>query len=334
MTREVLLLREKEIRFLLDPASCLQAVEEAFTAYACGQASLPSVINLDVPENRGEIHIKSGHLHGGSHYAVKIASGFPGNSALGISPNDGMILLFDARTGALAALLLDNGFITDQRTGSAGGVAARHLSRSDLRVVAVIGCGAQARYQVESLALVRSFEEVRVFGRDPERARACADELAGKAGMPEGSRFVPVSSARDAVEGSDLVITVTSSRAPLVRAAWLAPGMHITAVGSDGPDKQELEAQVLKRADILVADSSPQCLRLGEIHHGVSTGAITEDDITAELGEITAGRKPIHRAPEQITVCDLTGVGVQDVAAARLVLARASAAGVGERITL
>jgi len=334
VARTILVLREADIRALLDEASCIAAVEHAFTAYATGGAELPAVINLEVPDHRGEIHVKAGYLHGGSVYAVKIASGFYDNPALGLSQNDGMVLVFDAVTGVPAALLLDNGFITEQRTGAAGAVAARHLSRQDARVVGVVGCGNQARYQLLSLALVRVFGEARIYGRNPEKARACADELARHPGMPPGCRVGAVGSVREAVEGADIVITVTASREPLVRAEWLRPGMHITAVGSDGPDKQELDVAVLARADLLVADSRVQCLRLGEIHHAVERGAITESRIAAELGSITAGRAPGRTTAAQITVCDLTGVGVQDVAAAAVILERAKTAGRGERIAL
>ena len=333
MTREVLLLRESEIRALLDPASCLRAVENAFTEYSAGRAELPAVINLEVPENRGEVHIKAGHLHGGSHFTVKVASGFPGNPELGIPANDGMVLVFDARTGAPAALLLDNGFITDRRTGAAGAVAALHLSRADARVVGVVGCGVQARHQLESLALVRPFSEVRVYGRRPERALACVEEMLAHPGMPPGARLRAAATVRETVEGADIVITVTSSREPLLQACWVSPGTHITAVGSDAPDKQELDPALLARADPLVADSRAQCLRLGEIHHGVAARAIPAET-AAELGEITGGLRPGRRSAGAITVCDLTGIGVQDVAAAALVLERARASGVGERIAL
>jgi ornithine cyclodeaminase len=245
-----------------------------------------------------------------------------------------MVLVFDAATGVPAALLLDNGFITDQRTGAAGAVAARHLSRQDARVVGVVGCGNQARYQLLSLALVRAFGEARIYGRNPEKARACAGELGRHPGMPPGCRVGVVGSVREAVEGADIVVTVTASREPLVRSEWLRPGMHITAVGSDGPDKQELDVAVLARADVLVADSRAQCLRLGEIHHAVERGAIAESRITAELGAITAGRAPGRTSASQITVCDLTGVGVQDVAAVTVIMERAKTAGRGERIAL
>jgi len=334
MGRTLLILREPEIRELLDPASCLQAVEQAFTAYATGGAELPPVIGLDVPESRGEIHVKAGHLRGGPNYAVKIASGFYDNPAKGLPQNDGMVLVFDALTGVPAALLLDNGFITEQRTGAAGAVAARHLARRDASVVGVIGCGGQARCQLAALALVRPFSEARIYGRRPERARACVEELGRHPGLPRGCRLVVAGSVREAVAGADIVVTVTASREPLVRAGWLSPGTHVTAVGSDGPDKQELHTDVLQRADLIVADSKAQCLRLGEIHHAVASGAIPESKIACELGEITAGLRRGRGSDGEMTVCDLTGVGVQDVAAAAVVLQRARAAGIGETLTL
>jgi ornithine cyclodeaminase/alanine dehydrogenase-like protein (mu-crystallin family) len=324
MSREVLILREPGIRARLDPRACIAAMEQAFAAYSTGKAQLPGVIHLDIQENvlsqkRGEIHIKAGYLHGGPYYAVKIVSGFPDNTKLGLPANDGMIVVFDARTGAPAAFLLDHGFITDFRTGAAGAVAAKYLARQKIATVAVIGTGGQARYQLEMLALERSFSEVRIWGRDPQKAQARADELTMSPGI-SACNFAVTESVQKAVENADLVITVTASCEPLVRAAWLKAGTTVIAVGSDGPDKQELDVDVLAQADKIVADSTAQCLRLGEIHHAVECGAITKEKIYAELGEITARLKPGRTSEEEIIVCDLTGVGVQDVAAAAVVL--------------
>lgn len=332
MSREVLILREAEIRELLDPAACIQAMQRAFTAYSSGQAELPSVIHLNVPENQGEIHIKAGHLHGGPYYAVKIVSGFPGIPPLGLPANDGMVVVFDAKTGAPAAFLLDNGYITDLRTSAAGAVAAKHLARQKLGTIAVIGTGVQARYQVEMLSLVRDFNEVRVWGRDPNKALACAEEL-GSRHRTSACNLAVSESVQRAVEGADLVFTVTASREPLLQAAWLKPGVTVIAIGSDAPEKQELDVAVLARADRVVADSVAQCLRLGEIHHAIERGAIAKDKVI-ELGEITAGLKPGRLSENEFIVCDLTGVGVQDVAAACLVLERATAAGLGDRISI
>lgn len=334
MPHEALILREPEIRALLDPAECVAAVENAFTAYATGQAELPTVINLNVPEKEGEIHVKAGHLRGGSHYAVKIASGFPGNAALGLPANDGMVLVFDAATGALAALLLDHGYITDLRTAAAGAIATKHLARKNIALVAVLGTGLQARYQPQLLARVRKFTEVRIWGRSTDKAMAVAEDLSRDRSLSAGCNFAVASNVHGAVAGADVVITVTASREPLIKAEWLARGALVIAVGSDGPDKQELDVEVLARADRIVADSVEQCLRLGEVHHAVEKGAITREDVDAELGEITAGLKPGRQSDDEIIVCDLTGVGVQDVAAAALVMQRALAGKKYERIQL
>lgn len=329
--REVLILREQEIRALLDPAACIQAMLRAFAAYASGQAQLPPVINLEIPEHGGEVHIKTGHLGGSPYYAVKMASGFYGNDSLGLPSSNGMVLVFDSRTGVPAAFLLDNGFITDLRTAAAGALAAKYCAREHIDTVAVIGSGAQARYQLKLLPLVRSFRQARLWGRNREKAAKCVLDLAGSAGQ---AKFAVADSVQAAVEGADLVITVTASHEPLVRAEWLQPGAAVIAVGSDGPDKQELDVAVLARADRIVADSLPQCLRLGEIHHAVEQGAISKERVSAELGEIAAGLKPGRENDQQLIVCDLTGVGVQDVAAASLVMQRALAAQAGEKITI
>jgi len=331
--RKTLILRETEIRSLLDPASCVDAVEKAFTAYATGKAELPNVINLNIPEHLGEIHVKAGYLHSGPYYAVKMAWGFLNNPRIGMPANDAMILVFDSHTGALAALLLDKGYITDLRTGAAGAVAAKYLARHRVDTVAIIGSGGQARYQTRLLALVRQFHEVRIWGRQAEKAAACVQDLSRDDSLSH-CKFVVSSSIRAAVDGADVVITVTASREPLVQAAWIAKGALVTALGSDGPDKQELDVDLLSRADKIVADSLEQCLRLGEIHHAVSEKAISKDKITAELGQITAGIKPGRTSEDEIIVCDLTGVGVQDVAGASVVVERALQAGIGEPFSL
>jgi ornithine cyclodeaminase/alanine dehydrogenase-like protein (mu-crystallin family) len=332
MAAPVVVLREAEIRALLDPLSCIAAVERAFSAYAAGAAELPGVIHLDVPQEKAEIHIKAGYLHGGAAYAVKLAWGFPGNPVRGLSANDGLVLVFDAKTGVPAAILFDRGYITDVRTAAAGAVAAKHLARDPIETVAVIGTGAQARLQVQLLATVRSFRSVRVWGRRREAAEHCAADLAQSDSLPPGASVSAVGTVEAAVRGADLVYTVTASRQPLVRAEWVGPGSLVVAVGSDGADKQELEIDVLAAADRVVADSLPQCRRFGEIHHAVDAGVLQESRVT-ELGRITARIAPGRQAPTERIVCDLTGVGVQDVAAATLVLERALSSGMGERIS-
>ena len=216
-------------------------------------------------------------------------------------------------------------YLTDLRTGLAGAAAARRLAPETVRTVGVIGAGAQARYQVRALPLVRDFERVLVSARDAGRTAAYAAEMAETLGLP-----VEATTPDALVRESELVITTTPARSPIVDAAWLHPGLHITAMGADLPGKQELHPEVLRRADRVVCDRREQCLAMGELQH--AAGLLEGANAPVELGELTSGRAPGRQSAEEITVCDLTGTGVQDTAIASLALARARAHGAGTPI--
>jgi ornithine cyclodeaminase/alanine dehydrogenase-like protein (mu-crystallin family) len=305
----VRVLRAADVRAALSMTACIDAVEAAFVAYSAGKAELPGVIHLDVPEAQGVIHVKAGHLHGAPAYAIKVASGFYAQEPPAI---DGLVVVFDASSGAPTAFLLDGGYLTDLRTGAAGGVAARWLAPERVETVAVIGSGIQARKQIEALRCVRDIGEVRVWGRNAERAGKAAADVGG----------VLVTSVEEAVHGANVVVTCTASTEPLVRSDQIGDGTHITAVGSDGAGKQELDPVLLQRADVLAVDSLDQCKRLGELQH-----ALDVEDRAVELGRICGGEVPGRTDESQLTICDLTGVGAQDVAAANAVLANAGNAG-------
>jgi len=313
---ELRLLSEKEIRGLLGPKEAYEAVRDAFVRLAKGEAVLPGVINLDIPGTRTEAHIKGAYLRGTRHFAVKMASGSYDNPARGLPSGGGMFLVFDATTGLPAAVLFDNGYLTDVRTGAAGALAADLLAKKTIDRVGIIGVGSQARYQLEALLGVRRPKAVVAWGRDRRKAEDYAAEMTAKHHLSVEA----VGSPEVACRGSDLVITVTPSHEPLVHANWVEPGMHITAVGADGPDKQELDVEVLRKADKVVADRLEQCLRIGEIRHAVDAGALRKEDVYGELGEIAAGMKRGRESDDEITVADLTGVGVQDAAVANRVV--------------
>ncbi len=323
---EILLLFERDIRAIAGPAEALPAVREAFAGLARGEAVLPGVINLDIPENRTEVHVKGAYLRGTPFFSVKVASGSYDNPARGLPVGSGMVLVFDATTGFPRAVLFDNGYLTELRTGAAGALAADLLAKREVARVGIVGVGSQARYQLHALLGVRTPERVIAYGRSEAKATAYAKEMEDRHGV----RVLPAKTVEQAVRGSDVVITVTPSHEPLVRLEWVLPGTHITAVGSDGPDKQELDVGVLQKADKVVADRLDQCLALGEIHHAVAAGVLRPEDVYAELGEIAAGRKKGRERDEEITVADLTGVGVQDAAVANLVLGEALRRGIGK----
>jgi ornithine cyclodeaminase len=286
---------------------------------------MPPVLHMDLPEAHGEVDVKTAFVSGLPSFALKVSPGFFDNPGLGLPSVSGMMLLLSAATGRLEALHLDNGYLSDVRTAAAGAVAARHLARHDARVAGVIGAGVQARLQMAALAKVRPLERVLVWARDGARADACADDLSERLGL----EAIAVNSAERLVLEADVVVTTTPARDPLVVADWLHPGLHITAVGSDAPAKNELHPAVLERADLLVCDARAQCARLGELHHALEQGMQLA---TTELGEITGGARPGRTSDKQITVCDLTGTGVQDTAIALLAWRRAAAQGSGVTI--
>jgi ornithine cyclodeaminase len=300
-------------------------VRDAFAGLARGEATLPAVVDLEIPQFKGEVHVKSAFLHATPYYTIKIASGFYDNPVRGLPVGNGLMLVFAADTGAPAALLLDNGFLTDLRTGAAGAVAADLLARRDVERVAVIGAGIQGRFQLEALLRVRTPRSVAVYDISEPARTAYAAEMSERTGLPVQA----VASAESAVRGADIVVTVTPSWEPYLRAEWLSPGMHVTAVGSDMPQKGELCPDALARADKVVVDSLQQCLGNGELHHAVAAGLLKAGDVTAELGAIAAGMRPGRERDDEITVADLTGVGVQDAAVAAATVAAARERGVG-----
>jgi len=327
---KVRLVTEGEIKGLIDWKEAVEAVEGSLAAFSAGKVISPEVVNLDLPQFQGEVHIKSAYIPGEDFYAIKVASGFYQNPAMGLPVGNGLMLVFEAKTGRPHGILFDNGYLTEMRTGAAGGVAAKHLARTKISIAGLIGAGSQARFQLRALMEVRQPAEIRVWSRDPAHARSFIEDM--KPACP--SEFIAVGTPAEAVGGADLVITATPSRAPLVKASWLKRGVHITAVGSDGPEKQELEPGVLAVADLIYCDSIKQCLRLGEVHHAIEKKAISRAKVSGELGEIILGKKPGRFGEAQITVADLTGLGVEDAAAAAVVYRKALSSGVGTVIDI
>jgi len=341
----IVVLTEREIRSVVAlDLQALAAIEDAFTRLADGQADVPPIVGLFVPGRRGEVDVKAAYIHGLPSLAVKIASGFFDNSLWGLPSGSGLMVVLSTRTGFPQAILLDNGYLTDVRTALAGAVAAKYLAPERVRTVGVIGAGTQGRYQARALRLVRRFERVLVYDHSPAAVDAYVSELPGLLKADDArqtSTTVGDLSRDDIVVGpadpetlvceSDVVITCTPSHQPIVRAEWLHPGLHITAIGADIPEKQELQGEVLGRANRLVCDLKTQCFARGEFYHAMTTGAIGADVPVAELGELTSGRTRGRERADEITVCALTGVGVQDTAIALLAFGRAAASRLGTR---
>jgi ornithine cyclodeaminase/alanine dehydrogenase-like protein (mu-crystallin family) len=311
----MLILNESEIRALVDADTARAAVESAFRALHRGEATLANVISLPFRDPEGVAHIKAGHLHDDAVWTVKVSADFdPGDGAP--MRHSGLMLVISAVDGTLVGVLGDNGYLTELRTGAAGALAADVLARHDVTTTAIVGAGSQARFQLEALLRVRPIERVHVASRSRERAQTFVDDVAS---LGLAARLCD--SVQEAVRGAGIVITTTPSTVPLLRAEWLDAGTHVTAVGSDEPTKQELAPDVLASASVVAVDDRRQAAAFGELHH-----AIEAEERAVTLGELLEGVAPGRTTDDDITVADLTGVGVQDAAIASLVVREATRA--------
>ncbi len=310
MTR---IITRAEMEHAIGGTDLVPAIEEGFVAYAQGQAVVPPVGELLLPN--GEVHIKYGYLVDDDHYVIKVASGFPGNVDQGLAPNNGLMLVCSQADGEIAAVLLDEGWLTDVRTAVAGAVVAKHLAPNEVTRIGIVGTGVQARLQLHHLASVTGCREVAVWGRTPERVDRFLTEMA------DGPFTITAEPDVAAVARScNLIVTTTASTEPLVALGDVEPGTHVTAVGSDTPTKHEVETAMLRDAEVVVADSLEQCLLRGEIHQAIAAGHLEPSGVQ-ELGHVISGVSQGRTDDSQITVADLTGVAVQDIKIAAAVLA-------------
>jgi ornithine cyclodeaminase len=283
----------------------IPAIEDGFAAYSSGRAVVPPVGELIL--DKGEVHIKYGYIRGEEFYVVKIASGFYENPSRGLPSGSGCMLLFKQQTGEPAGILLDEGLLTNVRTAVAGAVVAKYCAPKEVERIGIVGAGAQGRLQLEWLAKITPCRDVLVWGLNTAELEKYERDT-----EPHGFWVETTLDASNILKTCNVVVTATPSKTPLLSAADLRPGTHITAVGSDTPDKQELDSAILAKADLVVADSIPQCRLRGEIHKALESGHIEENRIV-ELGAIIAGRAKGRTSDNQTTVVDLTGVAVQDI---------------------
>jgi len=319
-----LVLVGSEVMQVLDMDLALAAAEDAFRAYGEGRVNMPpkSYLQLaggDFRAMYGEIFLPGDHICG-----LKWVNVHPGNPAKGMLTVMAKILLDDPETGMEFADM-DGTHITDYRTGAAGGLAARVLSRPGASRLGVIGAGAQAWTQVAAIMKVRPIKDVVIYNRHREHAEAFAEKIVATHGV----RAMAAASGEEAVRGQDIVVTATPSTNPVVLRDWVSPGTHINAIGADAAGKQELDPAILKAAKIVVDDWA-QAKHSGEINVPLAKGELTPDQVYGSLGEIVAGKKPGRVSPEEITIFDSTGLIIQDLALGLAVYKRAREQGLGE----
>ncbi len=324
MAHDIRIVTEAELRgaVALD-LETVKVIEQAFGALSDGGVVMPPVMSMELAEAHGEVDVKTAYIPGFDGFAIKVSPGFFDNPKLGLPSLNGLMILFSAKTGLVEAVFLDNGYLTDLRTAAAGAVAAQHLAPETVQTAGVIGTGVQARLQARAAHLVRPFERLLIWGRDADKARACADDLSDL-----GCAISVAESPDTLLRESQLVITTTPAREPVIKAAWLHPELHITAMGSDQAGKNEIDPQALVQADLYVADRAPQAQSLGELRAALEAGLWAEEN-PVELGDVIRGRARGRGDASEVTICDLTGTGAQDTAIATHVMARLAGRDVG-----
>jgi len=304
-----------QIETALQQVDTVSIIEQGFVAYSNGEVVVPPVGEMIFPDPPGDVHIKYGFIKNDEYYVIKIASGFYKNQDFAIPSSDGLMLIFNQKTGELLCLLNDRGYLTNVRTAAAGAVAARHLAKDSIGRIGIIGAGLQARMQLSFLAKIVACKDVMVWGVSDEELSRYKSDM-----EKQGFSITTCLDANEVANCSDLIVTTTPSTTPLISADAIQKGAHITAIGADTPVKQELDSQVLAKADIVVADSISQCECRGEIFKALEAGIIGKDKI-CELGNVIQGKAKKRSSDEQITVADLTGVAVQDIQIAKAVYA-------------
>jgi alanine dehydrogenase len=324
----MLALSRSDVLELLTLPDCIEAVERAFRSHAEGRTLGPGVLGIHAAN--GGFHLKAaGVLGERDYFAAKTNANFSDNHRrFGLPAIQGAVLLADASNGSLLALM-DSGSVTALRTGAATAVAAKYLSRRNARTATIVGCGVQGEIQLESIAVVLRLSTVRLYDIDQARAT----DLARRASARLGMHVDVVTDLSRALRESDVCVTCTPSRRAFVTASDIAAGTFVAAVGADNPTKQEIEADLLASAT-LVVDILEQCAEIGELHHALAAGVMSRTEVHAELGDVVSGRKPGRTSDDEITVFDSSGTALQDVAAAVTVYENALARGRGTEVKL
>lgn len=328
---KTLLLTENQVKRLLTMEEVLEAVELAFAEKGASRAQMPAKLYIFYSKYNGDIRAMPSYLEGLDISAVKVVNVHADNrTKFNLPTVMATVIVIDPRNGAPISIM-GGAFITDMRTGAAGGIAAKHLARKNPKVIGLVGAGAQARTQLNALVtLYGQLEEVRVWSRTKETRDEFVAELK-KAYSQNVSRMFAVERVEDAVRGADLIATTTPSRAPVVLNDWISPGMHINCIGADAPGKQELDPAILKRAKIVV-DDWEQASHSGEINVPLSQDILKPKDVFCELGEIVTGVKQGRASSDEITVFVSTGLAIQDAVTANIAYKKAMVNGIGQVI--
>jgi ornithine cyclodeaminase len=328
----MLVLNATDVRQALPMRDAIEAMKEAFAALTAGRAEVPMRAHLPVRPHDGVSLVMAAFVEGeaGDALAVKVVSLFAGNASRGLPRIQAAVLALEADTGRPVALL-EGSTLTAIRTGAASGAATDLLARADCRTVAILGAGVQARTQLEAVCTVRQLETAWVYDPIAAAAEAFVAEMAGRGPVPADVRMA--ADAQQAVADADIVCCATTSATPVFADEHLKAGVHINAIGSYQPHVQEVPAETVVRARLVVDSGEAALTETGDLIQPIQQGRITPQHIHAELGELVLGRKSGRASADETTLFKAVGVAVQDAVAARVALARAEELGLGQQVS-
>lgn len=325
----MLVLSESQVQNLIDLDELITALEQAHIQYSTGKAVMPVRLVVPLPQIQGRITSMPGFLSEDKALGMKVVTYFQENPRRNLPAILATIMLFSAETGKMIAAM-DGGYITAIRTACASALATRALANPDTPVMGILGAGVQARAHIQALSRVRKLSRIKIYSLSGKSALNIKADLEQQCSVP----IVVVSSAEDAVRGSDLLVTVTTAKEPIVKAAWLKPGAHINAVGSHRPDLREIDGETLKRAKIVVDSREAILAECGDILLALKEKSISAADIHGEIGEVLAGSKTGRSSAGEITLYKSVGIAIQDVAAAQMVYRKALEQNVGTNVEI
>ena len=324
-----LILSLDDVKSVLSMKPCTDAVEEAFRQYSLGNVVQPTRPTIRIPAHRALINAMPAYIGGVEALGVKWVGGYLGNPALGLPVVQALIILNDGTN--MSPLAVMNGtYITAVRTGAAAGVATRYLARAGAASAGIIGAGVQAKTQLEAVCAVRPISSARVYDIFPEAAAQFAAEMSERLGIP----VLAVATAEEAVREMDVICTASTSKTPVVLGEWLKPGAHINGIGSHSTDARELDTQAVVRSTVVVDTMDAAMAEAGDLLMPIAEGAITQDHIHGELGDVITGKIPGRTGETEITLFKSQGLAIQDVATANLVFRAAVEKGIGIEVSL
>lgn len=325
---EILVLSAGDVERLLPMSECIPLMSEALAALARGEVANPLRSVVRPPKAKHLLGLMPAYRGGANAaYALKEVCVFPDNPSRGLDAHQGSVLLHSAETGELLSVMSGSA-VTAIRTAAVSGVATKLLARDDARVLAVIGAGVQARTHLEAMAIVGSFEQARVASRSGRSAARLVEELSGRYPF----ELVAAQDNERAVRDADVVVTVTSSREPVLRREWIRPGAHVNAVGSSMPTAREIDTATMLAATLFVDRRESTLAESGDYLFASREGPIGPEHIRAELGELLVGEEHGRSFPEELTLFESLGLAVEDLAAAQFLYRVATEKGVGARV--